>query len=122
MTNFLLVSFGGAVGSVLRYSVGLWLKPASGATFPLSTFVVNVVGAFVIGMLAGWSGRQGWIGSAAWTLLATGLCGGFTTFSAFSLEGARMLEGGAAGMALLYLGGSVVVGVLLCAAGYRLAA
>lgn len=120
--SFLLVALGGAVGSAARYGISL-LIPTPSAGFPWATFFVNIVGAFVIGALAGVAGRGGgWMLNAGWPLLATGICGGFTTFSAASLEGLRMLQSGATGMALLYLVGSVVFGLALCALGFRLTA
>ena len=120
MKNMLLVALGGAAGSVLRYSIGVWLKQAFDGSFPLATLVVNLLGSLLIGLLAGYAGRQEWMSGDGWLLLATGLCGGFTTFSALSLEGFRMLQSGAVGTALLYLGASVVVGLALCAVGYRI--
>lgn len=120
MKNFLLVALGGAIGSVLRYGAALWLKPAPGAPFPISTLLVNLAGSFLIGLLAGVAARGGWMTNAGWPLLAIGLCGGFTTFSALSLEGLRMLQSGHLLFALLYLGGSVIGGLALCALGLRL--
>lgn len=120
--NFLLVAIGGAVGSVLRYGAGLWLKPAPGAPFPTATLLINLFGSFLIGLIAGIAARNAWMAGAGWLLLATGLCGGFTTFSAFSLEGLRMLQSGHLLFALLYLGGSVIGGLALCALGLRLTA
>jgi CrcB protein len=121
MKDLLLVALSGATGSVLRYAVGLWLKSASGQAFPAATLLVNLVGSLLIGLLAGYAGRYHWVAGEGWILLATGLCGGFTTFSTFSLEGVRMLQAGATGPALFYLGISVVIGLALCALGYRLA-
>jgi len=120
MKAILLVALGGAAGSVLRYAMGLWLKAAPGATFPLATFGVNLAGSFLIGLLAGWITR-GALSEGVSLLLVTGLCGGFTTFSAFSLEGMRMLQSGAVGTAVLYIGGSTVLGIALCMLGYKLA-
>jgi CrcB protein len=121
ITNILLVALGGAAGSVLRHGVGIWLKPVTDVDFPVSTLLINLVGSFLIGALAGTAMRDGgWMNSTGWPLLAIGVCGGFTTFSAFSLEGLRMLQSGALGPALLYLGGSVVGSLALCALGLRL--
>ena len=120
MKSFLFVALGGAAGSVLRYCIGLCLKSPAGSAFPLATFLVNLVGSFLIGLLAGAAARSGWMSGDGWLLLAAGFCGGFTTFSTFSLEGLRMLQSGNFLFALLYLGGSVALGLALCALGMRL--
>jgi CrcB protein len=113
MLQILLVAFGGAIGSVLRYYVGIWGLRLAGPAFPWGTLTVNVVGSFVIGVFAEViAGKFG--GSVELRLLLmTGLLGGFTTFSAFSLDTIMLMESGAVGTALLYV--LVSVGVSLCA-------
>jgi fluoride exporter len=107
MQNLLLVGLGGAVGSMLRAGLAMaW--PA-----PWATLGVNLVGSLAIGLLA----ARLLPGDAAWWLLATGLLGGFTTFSAFTLDAVRLVEAGRPAGALLYVGGSVGVGLLACALG-----
>lgn len=110
--NFLLVGIGGMIGAVLRYGVSLVVMGSSLALqrLPLATLIVNVVGSFILGLLAGYLRSHGSMGSGVFLLLGTGVCGGFTTFSTFSLEVADMLRGGvtaAAGYILVSLIGSV---------------
>ena len=116
-TAVLLVALGGAVGSVLRYFAGAaWpADPAAGAV-PWATFAVNVLGAFTLGVLAGAVPA----GGAARLLVGTGLCGGFTTFSTFAVEGVALAEGGAPGRAGAYVLGSVGLGLAAAVAGAAL--
>lgn len=111
------VAIGGAVGSLTRSAVTLMFRTTSGA-FPTGTFVVNLVGSLLIGAAAAWAER-----GALWVRpwLMAGFLGGFTTFSAFSLENLRLLRDGHPGTALAYALVSVVAGVLLAFAGYSLA-
>jgi CrcB protein len=94
-TNLLLVGLGGALGSILRYLTSLWV--VSKTTFfssLLGTFTVNIVGCFIIGIVYGLSEHYDWL-SPQWRLfLATGLCGGYTTFSAFAYENANLWQQG----------------------------
>ena len=95
--NALFVGLGGAVGAVGRYSLSL--LPCRSA-FPLLTLLTNLIGAVLIGFVAGLAGRERL--SSGWTLFwKTGVCGGFTTFSTFSLESVTLLQRGRAGLANL---------------------
>lgn len=110
----LLVLLGGAVGAPSRYLVDRWVQTRHGAAVPWGTFVVNVAGCAVLGLVAGAvSGADG----PAWllTLVGTGFCGALTTFSTFSFETVRLVEQGIARGAALYLGASVAVGLMACA-------
>ena len=111
----ILAGFGGAIGSALRAAVGLWLP------FPWGTLAVNLVGSFAIGVLAVplLLAERGPHPIAP--LLITGVLGGFTTFSAFSLDTLRLIEAGRAGAALLYVGASVVLSLGAGALGLALA-
>ena len=110
--NALLVGLGGAVGAVGRY--GLSLLPCRSA-FPLLTLLTNLIGAVLIGFVAGLAGRERL--SSGWTLFwKTGVCGGFTTFSTFSLESLNLLQKGKAGQAGAY----ILLSVAGCLAGVAL--
>ncbi len=112
MTGLFLVMMGGALGAGLRYGVSLWALHAWGAAFPWGTLIVNLSGGLLIGLLAGAVMREG-AGVPVHLLIGSGILGGFTTYSAFSLEAAAMVERGALGAAAGYALASVVGSVLL---------
>lgn len=112
MNGFLAVALGGALGASLRHGAGLLAVRHLPANWPWSTSFVNLTGSLVMGFLAGWLALKAEGVSAELRLfLATGLLGGFTTFSAFSLELANMLRSGEGAKAALYAGLSLVLGV-----------
>ena len=114
----LCVAAGSAVGALLRWRVGLWLNPAWSG-FPLGTLLINASGGLVIGAAAAWLSQRP--DDLLRLLLMTGLCGGFTTFSAFSLESLVLLQRGNFGMAVGHTLAHVL-GSLACAAlGWALA-
>jgi CrcB protein len=122
MVNLLFVAVGGAAGSVARYLVGGWTLRALGPGWPYGTFAVNLVGGFLMGLLVGWLAHQGGAEQERLrVLLGVGVLGGFTTFSAFSLETARMIETRAFGQAAVYTTLSVVLSVGALFAGLILA-
>ncbi len=103
--NFILVSIGGTIGTVLRYLFSLTIKHDS---FPYATFFVNIIGSLFIGLIMGVAAKH--TGFGEWRLfLATGICGGFTTFSSFSWECITMLEQQRYGSFGLYLCGSLLL-------------
>lgn len=113
----LYVALGGGGGAWLRYAVGR----AIGVTgFPWPTLSVNVAGSLAMGLLAGWLARHGSGGESWRLLLGVGLLGGFTTFSAFSLEIALMIERGEVATAALYIAVSIAAGVAGLFAGLAL--
>ena len=119
MAAWLWVGLGGALGSMLRYAIGLWLNQQGNGAFPLGTFAVNIVGSFLIALVYGLA-MQGQL-HANWRLfLTTGFCGGFTTFSTFSYENMQLLQSGAWGQFGLYTGLSVACGLLAAAGGLAL--
>ena len=120
MPNLLLVMIGGAIGAGCRYQVGRFALHQWGAAFPWGTLIVNLVGGLLIGALAGVFARTG--GSEQLRLLlAVGVLGGFTTFSAFSLETYNMIARGALAAAFLYVAASVVGALIMLFAGLWLA-
>jgi CrcB protein len=121
LRTFILVGIGGAAGSMLRYAASVLLPRALTSSFPWPTLLVNLAGSLLIGLLAGAASRSAWMAQTGWPLLAAGLCGGFTTFSTFSLDVLKLAERGAAVTALTYIAASVVFGIALCFTGYYLA-
>lgn len=90
MINIIMVGIGGAIGAILRYLLSLLPFEAA---FPFATFITNILGAFFIGIVTGMSDKGG-VSPKTVLLLKTGVCGGFTTFSTFSLESWNLLSGG----------------------------
>jgi fluoride exporter len=116
MPNLLIVMLGGAIGAGARHLVGSLTLARFGPGFPWGTLSVNLAGGLLMGLLAGWLARAG--GSEATRLfLAVGVLGGFTTFSAFSLEVFLMIERSQYGAAAFYVGTSVIGSVLLLCLG-----
>ena len=116
MRAVLLIGLGSFIGGISRYLLSMAIQPKAIPTFPYGTLTVNIIGCFLIGMVYGFAERSGL--SNEWKLfLATGILGGFTTFSAFSYESISLMQDGRAGMALLYIGVSVVLGLLATYAG-----
>lgn len=114
--SFLLVGAGGAIGSMLRYGVALF--PVN-KLFPYPTFIVNILGSFIIGCLLGLLLKNS-ITTYGWKFLATGICGGFTTFSALSLEGFELLQQQRYIIFFLYYFLSIVIGLAAVLLGYTL--
>lgn len=120
MSNLLLVMLGGAAGAGLRYEVGRLALTRLGPGFPWGTLTVNLLGGLLIGVLAGLLFEAGAQQRPLWLLLAVGLLGGFTTFSAFSFDLFAMIGHGQYGTALAYSAGSVIGSLLLLYAGFYL--
>jgi CrcB protein len=112
LKQILIVALGGACGSVLRYKLGGFaLHHTQGWDFPVSTFSVNVIGCFVIGLLAALVEHHDWFSPSIRLLLFTGLLGGFTTFSAFGYESVFLLRRGLLSIATGYVLLSVACGL-----------
>lgn len=110
------VALGGALGAVGRYLVGLSLKTASG--FPWATMSVNILGSLLMGLVIGWLSRQNGGSDALRLFVAVGILGGFTTFSAFSMDLFTLLERRDIATTMLYLGGSLIGGLLAFIIGF----
>ena len=118
--NYVLVFVGGGLGSVLRHIVNVLCARGIGTGFPYGTFVVNITGSLVMGLIAGYLAFKG-EASQPWRLfLMTGILGGYTTFSAFSLDAALLYERGELGLAAFYVVGSVAFSILGLFAGLAL--
>jgi CrcB protein len=114
----LAIAAGGAAGTLARFGISAWMAPAA-LRFPFATLLINVVGSFLIGWLSGeWSPVKDLTVRAALTI---GFCGGFTTFSTFSIETVRMLHVGEARRAASYVVASVVLSLSAAALGVALA-
>ena len=122
MSKLIYVALGGGAGAVARYLVGMAALRGLGPHWPWGTFAVNVLGGFLMGALAGYLAHRGGADQERWRLLlGVGLLGGFTTFSAFSLEAALMIEKRAYGQAFSYTAGSVLLSVAALFAGLMIA-
>jgi CrcB protein len=114
--DLILAGIGGGLGSMLRLGMNIMIKPIH--MFPIATFSVNCIGSFLIGIFAGLALREnqpGWH-----VFFATGICGGFTTFSAFSLEGLQMIQQQKTGIYLLYAFSSILLGLGFAWLGWKI--
>jgi fluoride exporter len=119
--QLLIIGVGGGAGSMLRYAVQKLFNPQLSTAFPTGTFLVNIAGCFLIGILWSLFSRN-----MSWSednrlLLMTGLCGGFTTFSAFTMEGIGLLKENKTTLFLIYVIASVAGGLLATLIGIRIA-
>lgn len=121
--TWLLVALGGAIGSTARYGAALLIGRLTGPGFPWGTILINVLGSLIIGWFAALTAPYGRApaGEAARAFVIAGLCGGFTTFSAFSLQTIELLRAGQTGRACANIAGSVALCLLATAAGIKLA-
>ena len=123
MQNYLVVFVGAGIGGTLRYAVNSVCARYCGPSFPWGTLTVNIAGSFLMGALAGWlafKAGEGWSHPLR-LFLATGILGGFTTFSAFSLDAVALWERGDLGPAMAYVAASIVLSIGGLAAGLVLA-
>ena len=122
MNAFLLVFLGAGIGGALRHGVNLGCARLCGTAFPWGTLTVNVVGPFVMGALAGWlafKAEHGW-SQPLRLFLTTGVLGGFTSVSAFSLDAVLLWERGQGGLAAVYVAASVAASIAGLVAGLAL--
>ena len=118
--NYLYVFLGGGLGAALRYGLNSGVPRVLGAQFPWATLIINIVGCFAVGLIAAWFVLRPSLASEWRLFLITGILGGFTTFSAFSLDFAQLFERGDTGQAFAYATASVVISILACFAGLML--
>jgi CrcB protein len=121
MLNIALVAVGGAFGAALRYLMSGAMFRQFGDGWPYGTFAINVLGSFLIGLLGGWLAFKGEAGLQMRLLLVTGVLGGFTTFSAYSIETATLIERKAYFEAASYSLGSVAAGLVAVFVGLWIA-
>jgi fluoride exporter len=115
--HYLLVFVGGGLGATLRHAVNVACGRAFGTHFPYGTFFINISGSLVMGLIAGYLAFKG-DAAQAWRLfIMTGILGGYTTFSAFSLDSMLLYERGEWGLAAFYVIGSVALAILGLFAG-----
>jgi CrcB protein len=111
MNSIFAVAVGGAIGATGRYLFNLQMLRLLGPNFPWGTFGVNVIGSFIMGLVAGLFALRLDLSAEMRSFITTGILGGFTTFSAFSLDAANMMERGQHALAAAYIGGSVALGL-----------
>ena len=119
MKSFLLVFLGGGLGSSLRYLVSITMNQYS-KVLPFGTFTVNMLGCLLIGLILGYAQKENTLTSNQTLLLATGFCGGFTTFSAFANENLELIKNGELYNFSVYTIGSVLIGILAVFIGFYL--
>lgn len=122
MKEVLIVSIGSFFGGGMRYWISKLVQSCTVIAFPFGTMAVNVAGCLIIGFLSGLNWREGgWMSPSAKLLLTTGFCGGFTTFSTFMNEGAGLMKEENYVYMMLYLFGSLALGLITVLAGHYLA-
>ncbi len=109
--TILLIALGGGIGSVFRYITSVIIQKYYAAIFPLATFIVNILGCLLIGIIMGLLEKNQISNTNLKWFLITGFCGGYTTFSAFGYENISLLQSNNAGLMLLYIGTSIIIGL-----------
>ena len=121
MPLYIWVAIGSAAGGVLRFLLGTLIQQKTGSTFPVGTLAINVTGSLALGFIVRYALATPVVGPEVRALLTAGLCGGYTTFSAFSYEGASLIEEGDYQRAAWYVGLSVVLSLAATFLGIGLA-
>jgi CrcB protein len=109
--TFLFIGIGGAIGSILRYLTSVIVTKFWANQFPLATLITNVLGCFIIGLFIGLLEKNNLANSSLKWFLITGLCGGYTTFSAFGFENYSLFQSNNSSLAYIYIAMSVLVGI-----------
>ncbi|HTB24519.1 MAG TPA: fluoride efflux transporter CrcB [Puia sp.] len=117
MRAILFVGIGGGIGSIFRYTLSLFIGRHVPLAFPLGTFLVNITGCFLIGVFYSLAAKYTGFNPEWRLFLITGICGGYTTFSTFSYDGLILIKQGSIFYFMLYVLGSVVLGLLATFAG-----
>jgi CrcB protein len=118
--NLLLVMLGGGFGSIARYLLSYFFTKNNTSNFPWATFIANSLGCLIIGLLFGYIQKNNLQNETFKLLLITGFCGGFTTFSTFSLENIQFIQNQNYNLAIIYTLASLFVGLLAVILGYKL--
>ena len=119
-TILAMVGIGGAIGSMARYVLAGWFQPASWTGFPYGIFIVNVTGGLIMGIFTEAMALKFHVSPEVRAFLTTGILGGYTTFSTFSLEAGMLIERQAYGQAALYIAGSALLSVIALFVGFWL--
>ncbi|HTO17317.1 MAG TPA: fluoride efflux transporter CrcB [Edaphocola sp.] len=121
LKSVLLVGIGGAFGSILRFLLSEYVFLYKRNLLPFATFIINIIGSFIIGLIMGYLLKQS-EGQSLKLLIAVGFCGGFTTFSTFALENIKLLQTGQYTIALAYILASVFLSIVFVWIGLKLMA
>lgn len=117
--EILWIGAGSAIGGISRYAIGKWMTNLFIPHFPFSTLAINILGSFLIGIFLGLQHKES-LPTTTILFLTTGFCGGFTTFSTFSVENIELIKQGNIGLAIVYMFSSLVLGILAVYLGNKI--